>query len=323
MISVRQVPRFYHHHLHYNDARMKSLLRTTSDCMPATLLNALRLTSFARHKYFVSPSLVHSSMASPSALVSTSTSLVTSLTSTLTTVYQTSQPVSLTTVTSIVSQFSTFLSTVTISQSQITWASTIAIPVTLTQTMSQLLTSIPTWSIPPPPPATVEIVTSTLTSTLVQPGQTITYYPSLPPVVLPTTTTQTRWYPSTSTVTFTQADFILESPAGNAYTTIATILPLNPDPTQTNAIILVTSTDHGWDSWSQAAKGGLIAGMIIAGLLILGTILLILWCLTRRRRRTRWVQSGWVGPPQQQVVLAQPTNRAYWGWGPSGWGIRG
>lgn len=262
-------------------------------------------------------------MPSSSILVSTSTSLFTSLTSSLTTAYYTSQPVVLTTVTSIVSQFSTFLSTATILQSDIVWSSTFAVPLTVTQTMSQPFTFTPTYSLPSPPPASIEIVTATLTSTLIEPGQTFTYYPSVPPVTLPFTTTATEWYPSASTVTFTEVNFVLESNPGYAYTTIATILPLSPTPT--NAIVLITNPgDQGFDSWSSSAKGGLIAGVIIAGLLILGILTLIIWwVLKRRQQRRMWVQSGWFGPPQRQIALAQPNSRAYWGPGRSGWGIHG
>lgn len=79
-----------------------------------------------------------------------------------------------------------------------------------------------------------------------------------------------------------------------------------------------TDQKHGWSSWSDAAKGGLITGVVIAGLLVLG---LIVWCLMRRRKI--WLASDWAEPPAGQVVPAQPVGNAYWGYGPAGWGIRG
>lgn len=262
-------------------------------------------------------------MTSPSALVSTSISLITSLTTSFSTIYRTSQPIVPTTVTSIVSQLSTYLQTETLTQLEVTMTSTIAIPITTTQTISQLFTSTPTHSLLPPPPASIIIVTSTLTSTLIGPGRTITYYPSPPTLTIPTTITQVTLYPypPVSTVTFTELDYILANAAGSVYTTLTTILPLSPTPT--NGAIFVIDTEeekHGWNSWSTAAKGGLIAGMVIAGLLILG---LIVWCLTRRRKI--WLASEWVGPPAGQVVPTQSmgNGNAYWGYGPAGWGIRG
>jgi hypothetical protein len=196
-------------------------------------------------------------------------------------------------------------------------ASTIAVPITATQTISQFFTSTPTFSLPPPPPASITIVTITLTSTLVEPGRTITYYPPSPPLQIPTTTTQSTLYPLVSIVIFTEIDFILANAAGYVYTTITTIIPLSPTPTN-GAFFVIDTEQHGWGSWSNAAKGGLIAGVVIAGLLVLG---LVVWCLTRRRKF--WLASEWVGPPLQQVVPAQPMNHAYWGPGPAGWGIRG
>lgn len=186
-----------------------------------------------------------------SALVTTSLSLSTSTGTSLSTIYRTSQVIMLTTLTSIVSEFSTLVSTSTMSGSEIIMASTVEIPVTITNTISQILTNTPadssttpTWPIPSPPPPTVEIVTSTLISTLTQPGKTLTYYPSVVPVVATTTTASDSWVSPTSTITFTQVDFIFEDTTGSAYTTMTTILPVNPRQTQ-EIIPINSAEDHG------------------------------------------------------------------------------
>ncbi|KAK5949890.1 hypothetical protein OHC33_009075 [Knufia fluminis] len=269
-------------------------------------------------------------MASSAVLLSTSISFITSLTTSFSTIYATSKPVVVTTLISA----ATHLTTLT--QPEVVMASTLAFPTTITQTISNVLTSYAPASPPTPPPpplsttpspvASTQIITSTLTvtSTLVQPGQTITYYPPTHTFVLTPPPTYTIVEP-TSTVTLTEIIFLLEGPSGQITSTITTALPAQA--TQTAPIIFVPGDDDGsgWSSWSGAQKGGLIAGVVLLFLLLLG---LLAWLLMRRRNI--WLANEWAGPPAPVVVQPQMAGamvpyqqggQGRWGYGPAGWGI--
>lgn len=260
-------------------------------------------------------------MASPSVLLSTSVSVLVSLSTSFSTIYHTSTPVA---ITSAATQLTTLILPETVV------ASTLAIPTTITQTMSNILTSYapgaPAASTSPPPAASPETITSTLTvtSTVVQAGQTITYYPPTHTFVLTSPPTYTVVEP-TSTVTLTEVVFLLEDPPGQVYTTITTVMPAQAS--QTGPIVFVAGDDQGdgWDSWSDAQKGGLIAGVVLLFLLILG---ILAFCLLRRRNI--WLANEWADAPAPIIVQPQmagavmPYQQQYgqWGYGPAGWGIR-
>lgn len=257
-----------------------------------------------------------------SLTVSTILSLSAWTSTSFSTIYQTSTPVVAVTQTSIASQFSTAIRTSSITQSGIVMASTIAVPVTITDTLTNILTNTlaPTPGFVIPSPSTV---TETIISTILQPDRTLTY--TLP---TPTTTVQitTQW-PSSNTVvtvsptiTVTEILFYLENGAGDVYSTITTTVP-----SQTSAVVIVPGhsedNGHGWVSWSDAQRGGLIAGVVLAFLLMLLLSLLVLWCL---RRRNVWVAGEWETNPsmavQQPGALVIP--QSYWGSGyAGGWRI--
>lgn len=129
----------------------------------------------------------------------------------------------------------------------------------------------------------------------------------------------------TSTVTLTEIVFLLEDPPGQVYTTITTALPAQAS--QTGPIVFVAGGDQGdgWDSWSDAQKGGLIAGVVLLFLLILG---ILAFCLLRRRNI--WLANEWAGAPAPVIVQPQMAGavmpyqqqHGQWGYGPAGWGIR-
>jgi len=264
------------------------------------------------------------SMASHSVVSSTSISLLISRTTSFSTIYQTSRPVVIATITSA----ATHLTTLT--QPEVVMASTLAFPTTITKTISNVLTTYAT--APPPaataiPPATsTKTITSTatVTSIVIQPGGTITYYRPTPTFVLTPPPICTVIQP-TSTVTLTELILLLENPAGQVYSTITTILPFQA--TQTTPIVFVPGGNHhnGWDSWSDAQQGGLIAGVVILFLIILATVA---FCLLRRRNI--WLANEWAEPPAPMIMQPQmagavvpyQAQQGYWGYGPAGWGFR-
>lgn len=255
--------------------------------------------------------------------ISTLLSFSTWVTTSFNTIYQTSVPVIAVTQTSIASQFSTAIHTSSITQPEIIIASTIAIPVTLTSTLTNMLTNaLPTTGVIVSIPAST--VTETIVSTISQPYRTLTYYPPTP-----TTTVQViTQYPPVNTIvtvsptiTVTEIVFYLENDGGNVYSTMTTTLPA-----QTSAVVIVPGYEarpsHGWDSWNDAQKGGLIAGVILAFLLLVLLALLIVWCM---RRRNVWVAGEWETNPSV-AVHQQPgalvITQSYWGPGyGGGWRI--
>ncbi|KAK5100268.1 hypothetical protein LTR70_001744 [Exophiala xenobiotica] len=265
-------------------------------------------------------------MASPSVLLSTSVSVLVYLSTSFSTIYHTSNPVTITSLTSA----ATHLTTLTLPETVM--ASTLAIPTTITQTISNIFTSYapgaPATNTPPPPAVSSETITSTstVTSTVVQAGQTMTYYPPTHTFVLTPPPTYTVVEP-TSTITLTEIVLLLEDPSGQVYTTITTALPARAS--QTGPIVFVAGDDQddGWNSWSDAQKGGLIAGVVLLFLLLLG---ILAFCLLRRRNI--WLANEWAGAPAPVVVqphmagavmpYQQQQQQAQWGYGPAGWGIR-
>ena len=173
-------------------------------------------------------------------------------------------------------------------------------------------------------PSTIQIPTSTITetfkTTITQPGHSITYYPpqttttiQVTAQIMPTNSTFTI----SPTTTITELIYYLES-NDHIYSIITATLPTQ---TQDYPFIVVPgalssdSEDNGWNSWSDAQKGGLIAGVVIASLLLLGIAVLLLWCL--RRRRKIWVASEWETNPsmagQQYNGNELVIPWAYWG----------
>lgn len=229
------------------------------------------------------------------------------------TIYQTSVPVIATTQTSVASQFSTTIHVSSITQPEVVMASTVAVPVTITDTLTNILTAP---SIATPTIATIPAptVTETVFSTISQPYRTLTYYPPTPTTtvqlitLLPPANTIVTVLP---TVTITEIVFYLENGGGDIYSTITTTLPA-----QTSPVVIVPgySQDHdnGWDSWSDAQKGGLIAGVILAVLSLVLLALLVVWCM---RKRNIWVAGEWQTNPsatvQQPGALVIP--QSYWG----------
>ncbi|KAK5083697.1 hypothetical protein LTR05_006201 [Lithohypha guttulata] len=264
-----------------------------------------------------------------SVILSTSVLISTSLSTAFSTIYQTSKPVVVTTLTSVASQLSTFVQSTTITKSDIVMASTLSIPTTVTYTLSQVLTSYAPASTPTIAAAPLT-VTATITSTLFQPPETLTYW--LPPPPPPPTTTTVSANPTEYLggiiyapllpVTVTELIFFLENAAGNVYSTITTTIA--PSTLPTSPIIIVPGKEepkHGWDSWNDSQKGGLIAGVVLAFLLLLGLLGLLWLCL--RRRNNVWVASDWTGTPVvQQSGNAVMVPQTYWGPGPAGWGLR-
>lgn len=256
-------------------------------------------------------------MALPSIMLSTSVSLLVSLSTSFSTIYHTSTPVAITTLTSA----ATHLTTLTLPETVM--ASTLAIPTTITQTISSIFTSYapgaPAASTEPPPAASAETITttSTTTSIFVQAGQTVTYYPPTHTAVLTPPPTYTVVEP-TSTVTFTEIIFLLEDPSGQVYSTITTALP--PRASRTGPIVFVAGDGQGdgWDTWSDAQKGGLIAGVVLLFLLILG---ILAFCLLRRRNI--WLANEWMGarapvmvqPQMAGAVVPYQQQNGQWGYG--------
>lgn len=191
-----------------------------------------------------------------------------------------------------------------------------AVPLTISETVSTLITS----ALYQPPPATV--TASTVTPVIVEPGQTITWYPPPSPPATTTIVSITATYNpapfATQTVTVAQVAFVLENTAGVPYSTVTTSLAIYPS--QSGSLVFVPAPSHGWDSWSTAQKGGLIAGVALIGLTMLGVVL---YCLMRRR--TIWLASEWA--PSGQTQMAHTTNyvvpQGYWSGGHAGWGMRG
>lgn len=246
--------------------------------------------------------------------IATLLSFSTWVTTSFNTIYQTSIPVIAVNQTSIASQFSTAIRTSSITQPEIIMASTIAIPVTLTSTLTNVLAnSLPTrGSVVSIPTSTV---TETIVSTISQPYRTLTYYPPTPTTTIQVTT---KFPPVNTivtvspTITITEIVFYLENGGGNVCSTITTTLPA-----QTSAVVIVPGYEahpsHGWDSWSDAQKGGLIAGVILAFLLLVLLVLLIIWCM---RRRNLWVAGEWETNPSVALhrrpgALVIP--QSYWG----------
>ncbi len=132
------------------------------------------------------------------------------------------------------------------------------------------------------------------------------------------------------TVTLTELIFLLENPSGEVYTTITTAIPVQATPT--GPVVLVAGGDRGtgWATWSDAQKGGLVAGVVLLFLILVGLLAFLLL-----RRRNIWLASEWAGPPEPVVVQPQMAGavvryqqggqgqgQGYWGYGPAGWGIR-
>lgn len=176
-----------------------------------------------------------------------------------------------------------------------------------------VLTILPPQPTTPAPqlPYPYTVSTCTLvTSLTATPGQTLTIYPlpATPFTQVPTPTAPTH----IPTITATEIDVILPQSQGIGgggsvwatlvYLTTPILGTPTPWPSSTNYVVIPSSSpstivgagggsttytinpapaSSGWSSFSNAEKGGLIAGVVIAALLLIG---LVWWCCGLQNR---------------------------------------
>lgn len=145
---------------------------------------------------------------------------------------------------------------------------------------------------------TVMITPPQIWSQSLQSGSnTIALSPSTPSTVIsntaPTSNTSPRL--STATLTVTELAIIMEDANGQNFATSILTLPqatgaitLGAYPS-TYTVVIGQDQGDGWDTWSDGAKGGLIAGCILAFMFLVG----LFCCFLSRNRRTQWVQHHW------------------------------
>lgn len=187
----------------------------------------------------------------------------------------------------------------------ITQIATLPIVVTETSALYQLTTTI---------------TTHVLTSLTALPGQTITIHP--PFFAL----SSDQGMPTLGAIlpieTFgvTEFDVVFQGLSGKIWTTVhyetAAAAPLTSTTYATAPAVLVAPRMHGgWDNWTHAEKGGMIAGLVCFVFLVIG---LIWWCT--RVTRKEWIvhsrpaDTVFVGPGWNNTASSE-YRPSYWGGG--------